>query len=70
MHVHARMVMNLSLLVLHLCLLFLVRCRTPENTPSQIRLDHGCPLVMNGLTQLEYEPPSAFDRVNLAFQWV
>ena len=49
--------------------LFKLRRRTPENTPSQIRLDHGDLLVMDGLTQLEYEHSTASElegpRVNL-----
>ena len=35
--------------------LFKLRRRRLENTHSQIRLDHGDLLVMDGLTQLEYE---------------
>ena len=42
--------------------LFKLRRRTSENTPSQIRLDHGDLLVMDGLTQLEYE--STLRRLN------
>ena len=34
--------------------LFKLRRRAPENTPSQIWLDHGDLLVMDGLTQYEY----------------
>ena len=34
--------------------LFKLRRRAPENTPSEIRLDHGDLLVMDGLTQFEY----------------
>ena len=54
--------------------LFKLRRRAPENTPSQIRLDHGDLLVMDGLTQLEYEHSTAFElegpRVNLTFRWI
>ena len=35
--------------------LFKLRRRAPEKTHSQIRLDHGDLLVMDGLTQFEYE---------------
>ena len=34
--------------------LFKLCRRAPENTPSQIRLDHGDLLVMDGLTQDEF----------------
>ena len=54
--------------------LFKLRRRASENTPSQIRLDHGDLLVMDGLTQLEYEHSTAFElegpRVNLTFRWI
>ena len=54
--------------------LFKLRRRTPENTPSQIRLDHGDLLVMDGLTQLEYVHSTASElegpRVNLTFRWI
>ena len=54
--------------------LFKLRRRAPENTPSQIRLDHGDLLVMDGLTQWEYEHSTAFElegaRVNLTFRWI
>ena len=39
--------------------LFKLRRRASENTPSQIRLDHGDLLVMDGLPQLEYEHSTA-----------
>ena len=52
--------------------LFKLRRRTSENTPSQIRLDHGDLLVMDGLTQLEYVHSTASElegpRVNLTFR--
>ena len=54
--------------------LFKLRRRAPENTPSQNRLDHGDLLVMDGLTQLEYEHSTAFElegpRVNLTYRWI
>ena len=54
--------------------LFKLRRRTPENTPSQIRLDHGDLLVMDGLTQFEYVHSTASElegpRVNLTFRWI
>ena len=54
--------------------LFKLRRRAPENTHSQIRLDHGDLLVMDGLTQLEYEHSTASEmlgpRVNLTFRWI
>ena len=54
--------------------LFKLRRRAPENTPSQIRLDHGDLLVMDGLTQLAYEHSTASElegpRVNLTFRWI
>ena len=54
--------------------LFKLRRRASENTPSQIRLDHGDLLVMDGLTQLEYEHSTASElegpRVNLTFRWI
>ena len=37
--------------------LFKLRRRASEITPSQIWLDHGDLLVMDGLTQHEYEHP-------------
>ena len=39
--------------------LFKLRRRKLENTHSQIRVDHGDLLVMDGLTQLEYEHSTA-----------
>ena len=54
--------------------LFKLRRRAPENSPSQIRLDHGDLLVMDGLTQLEYEHSTASElegpRVNLTYRWI
>ena len=54
--------------------LFKLRRRTPENTPSQIRLDHGDHLVMDGLTRFEYVHSTASEllgpRVNLTFRWI
>ena len=54
--------------------LFKLRRRASENTHSQIRLDHGDLLVMDGLTQLEYEHSTASEllgpRVNLTFRWI
>ena len=54
--------------------LFKLRRRASENTPSQIQLDHGDLLVMDGLTQLKYEHSTASElegpRVNLTFRWI
>ena len=54
--------------------LFKLRSRAPENTHSQIRLDHGDLLVMDGLTQFEHEHSTASEllgpRVNLTFRWI
>ena len=56
--------------------LFKLRRRASENTPSQIRitLDHGDLLVMDGLFQLEYENFTASElellRVNLTYRWI
>ena len=54
--------------------LFKLRRRAPENTLSQIRLDHGDLLVMDGLTQFEYEHSTASElfgpRVNITFRWI
>ena len=54
--------------------LFKLRRRASEDTPSQIRLDHGDLLVMDGLTQLEYEHSTASElegpRVNLISQHI
>ena len=51
-----------------------MRRRAPENTPSQIWLDHGDLLVMDGLTQYEYVHSTAFElegpRVNLTYRWI
>ena len=45
-----------------------------ENTHSQVRLDHGDLLVLDGLTQFEYEHSTASEllgpRVNLTFRWI
>ena len=53
---------------------FKLRRRAPENTHSQIRLDHGDVLVMDGLAQSEYENCTASElqgpRVNLTYRWV
>ena len=54
--------------------LFKLRRRTPEKTLSQIQLDHGDLLVMDGLTQYEYEHSTASElegpRVNLTYRWI
>ena len=54
--------------------LFKLRRRASENTPSQIRLDHGDLLVMDGLTQYEYVHSTASElegpRVNLTYRWI
>ena len=54
--------------------LFKLRRRAPENTPSQIWLDHGDLLVMDGLTQYEYVHSTAPElegpRVNLTYRWI
>ena len=54
--------------------LFKLRRRAPENTHSQIRLDHGDLLVMDGCSQFEYEHSTASElsgpRVNLTFRWI
>ena len=54
--------------------LFKLRRRTSENTPSEIRVDHGDLLVMDGLTQSEYVHSTASElsgpRVNLTFRWI
>ena len=54
--------------------LFKLRRRASENSPSQIRLDHGDLLVMDGLTQLEYVHSTASElegpRVNLTYRWI
>ena len=54
--------------------LFKLRRRTPEKTPSQIWLDHGDFLVMDGLTQSEFEHSTASElegpRVNLTYRWI
>ena len=53
--------------------LFKLRRHTPENTPSEIQLDHDDLLVMDGLTQSEYEHSTGSKlsgpRVNLTFRW-
>ena len=55
-------------------ILFKLRRPAPENTHSQIRLDHEDLLVMDGPTQLEYEHSTASEllgpRVNLTFRWL
>ena len=54
--------------------LFKLRRRTPEETPSQIWLDHGDLFVMDGLTQSEFEHSTASElegpRVNLTYRWI
>ena len=54
--------------------LFKLRRRTPEKTLSQIWLDHGDLLVMDGLTQDEFEHSTASElegpRVNLTYRWI
>ena len=54
--------------------LFKLRRLAAGNTPSEIRLDHGDLLVMDGLTQFEYEHSTASEllgpRVNLTFRWI
>ena len=54
--------------------LFKLRRRASESTHSQIRLDHGDPLVMDGCTQFENEHSTASElsgpRVNLTFRWI
>ena len=54
--------------------LFKLRRRALEYTPSEIRLDHGDLLVMDGLTQSEYVHSTASEllgpRVNLTFRWI
>ena len=53
---------------------FMVRRRASGNFPSLITLDHGDLLVMDGLTQSEYEHCTASElqgpRVNLTYRWV
>ena len=52
--------------------LFKLRRRALENTPSEIRFDHGDLLVMDGPTQSEYVHSAASElsgpRVNLTFR--
>ena len=54
--------------------LFKLRRRASKNSRSQIWLDHGDLLVMDGLTQYEYEHSTAFElegpRVNLSYRWI
>ena len=54
--------------------LFKLRRRASGNVPSEIRLDHGDLLVMDGLTQSEYVHSTASElsgpRVNLTFRWI
>ena len=53
---------------------FKLRFRVTVNSPSQIRLDYGDLLVIDGLTQFEYEHPTSSERscprVNLTFRWL
>ena len=47
--------------------LFKLRRRASENTPSQIRLDHGDLLVMDGLTQFDlFNGPAGCTRYMLS----
>ena len=54
--------------------LFKLRRRTPEKTLFPIWLDHGDLLVMDGLTQSEFEHSTASElegpRVNLTYRWI
>ena len=54
--------------------LFKLRRRASKNSPSQTQLDHGDLLVMDGLTQLEYEHSTASElerpRENLMYRWI
>ena len=54
--------------------LFKLRRRTLETTHFEIRLDHGDLLVMDGLTQIEYEHSTSSEllgpRVNFAWRWM
>ena len=54
--------------------LFKLRRRASEKTHSQIRLDHGDLLVMDGLNQFEYLHSTASElegpRVNLTYRWI
>ena len=54
--------------------LFKLRRRAPEKTVSQIWLDHGDLLVMDGLTQDEFQHSTASElegpRVNLTYRWI
>ena len=54
--------------------LFKLRRRAPEKTFSQIWLDHGDLLVMDGLTQDEFQHSTASElegpRVNLTYRWI
>ena len=51
-----------------------MRRRASGDVPSSIRLDHGDIVVMDGLTQSEYEHCTASvlqgPRVNLSYRWV
>ena len=53
---------------------FRVCRRGGRNDPSPIRLDHGDLLVMDGLTQLEYDHSTSSElqdrRVNLTCRWI
>ena len=53
---------------------FRVCRRGGRNDPSPIRLDHGDLLVMDGLTQLEYDHSTSSElqdrRVNLTYRWI
>ena len=54
--------------------LFKLRRRVTVNSPSQIWLDHGDLLVINGSTHLEYEHSTSSEllgpRVHLTFRWI
>ena len=54
--------------------LFKLRRRVPENTQSEIQLNLGDPLFMDGLTQFQYENSTPCElycpRVNLTFRWI
>ena len=54
--------------------MFKLRRRASKKTVTQIWLDHGDLLVMDGLTQYEYEHSTAFELrgpwVNLTYRWI
>ena len=54
--------------------LFKLRRRNPWNDETEIRLDHGDLLVMDGLTQSQYDHSTACElsgpRVNLTYRWI